>query len=165
MVISELTLTDLFERLGVALLCGASVGLNRELHHKAAGFKTFSLVAIGTAGITLGVLSLAAGSSDPGDMSRVVQGVLTGIGFLGAGVIMRGPDSAHVTGLTTAASLWLVAGLGMLSGLGNFRLVWVLLVLALALLSGGQYVESLASRWFTRWQDHKETSGPEQRDP
>jgi putative Mg2+ transporter-C (MgtC) family protein len=152
------------ERLGIALLCGASVGLNRELHHKAAGFKTFSLVAIGTAGITIGVLSLTVGSSDSGDMSRVVQGVLTGIGFLGAGVIMRGPDSAHVTGLTTAASLWLVAGLGMLSGLGNFRLVWALLALALVLLSAGQFVESFASRWFARWQDHRKNTGTEKND-
>jgi len=139
-----LSFGDAALRLVLALVCGGIIGLNRDLHHKGAGLRTFGLVALGTAGTTIGMLLLAG--SQPDNIGRVVQGVLAGIGFLGAGVIMRRPDKARVTGLTTAAAIWFVAGLAMLCGIGNFPLVGLLLAFAVALLVGGRRIELLAER-------------------
>jgi putative Mg2+ transporter-C (MgtC) family protein len=141
---SALSFGDIATRLGLALLCGAIIGLNRDLHHKGAGLRTFSLVALGTAGITIGML--VAIEPRPDNIGRVVQGVLTGIGFLGAGVILRRPDSGRVTGLTTAAAIWFVSGLALLCGLGHLTLVGLLLAFALAVLIGGGTLERAVER-------------------
>ena len=143
---SALTLTDIILRLGCAVTCGGLIGLNRDLHHKGAGLRTFGLVALATAGVSIGALS--AGTARPDDFGRLMQGVLTGIGFLGAGVIMRRQDSGRVTGLTTAAAIWFVAGLALLCGLGQFQLVGLLLVIALVLLLFGRRIELVVEGWF-----------------
>ena len=88
-------------RLLMALACGAVIGLNRDRHRKSAGFRTFSLVSVGSAVVAL---AMTQTSSDANAVSRVIQGVLTGIGFLGAGVILHQPTSSRVTGLTTAST-------------------------------------------------------------
>jgi putative Mg2+ transporter-C (MgtC) family protein len=141
-----LSVGEMMLRAVMALLCGAIIGLNRDLHHKGAGFRTFSLVALGTTGITIGMLMSL--EPHPDNVGRVAQGVLTGIGFLGAGVILRGPDGVHVTGLTTAAAIWFVAGLALLCGLGYLLLVTVLLTLALMVLVGGGALERAVERRF-----------------
>ena len=153
---SELTLTDVLLRLGCAVVCGGLIGLNRDLHHKGAGLRTFGLVALATAGVAIGALS--AGTARPDDFGRLMQGVLTGVGFLGAGVIMRRQDSGRVTGLTTAAAIWFVAGLALLCALGQFRLVALLASIALLLLMFGRSIELLCERWFSSSED--EDSGP-----
>jgi putative Mg2+ transporter-C (MgtC) family protein len=102
--------------------------------------QAFGLVALGTAGVTIGALLLG---SAPGNIGRLVQGILAGIGFLGAGVITRRPVKARVTGLTTAAASWFVAGLAIRCGIGNFPLAGLLLALAIALLVGGRRIELL----------------------
>jgi putative Mg2+ transporter-C (MgtC) family protein len=103
---------DIILRLGAAMLIGCLIGLDRELHHKSTGIRTLGLVALGSA---LAVLAVA---KDPdADASRVIQGVITGVGFLGAGVILHGPTGLQVQGLTTAAAIWITASLGVLSGL------------------------------------------------
>ncbi len=142
---SPLSATDIALRAALALLCGAIIGLNRDLHHKGAGLRTFSLVALGTVGITLGML--LGLQPHPDNVGRVAQGVVTGIGFLGAGVILRAPDGMHVTGLTTAAAIWFVAGLALLCGLGHVLLVAMLLGLALLVLIGGGAVERMFERF------------------
>ncbi|MBS0395691.1 MAG: MgtC/SapB family protein [Proteobacteria bacterium] len=147
---------DIALRLGLALACGGLIGLNRDLHHKGAGLRTFGLVALATAGVTVGTLTLAG--SQPDNIGRVAQGLLAGIGFLGAGVIMRRPDKVRVTGLTTAAAIWFVAGLSMLCGLGDFALVGILIALAVALLVGGRALERVVERVFGRASD--EDDGP-----
>ena len=146
MGVTTLTLGAMLLRAVVALVCGAVIGLNRDLHHKGAGLRTFSLVALGTAGITMGMLVLVGTSPD--NVGRVAQGVLTGIGFLGAGVILRRADGERITGLTTAAAVWFVAGLALLCGLGQLLLVGLLLGLALLVLVGGGAVERLIERVF-----------------
>jgi len=92
-------------RLGAALLVGALFGLNRELHGKPAGLRTHALVTLGAATATALILRTVDGHfiTDANAVSRVVQGILTGVGFLGAGVILRDP-AGHVTGVTTARS-------------------------------------------------------------
>src|ERR1700749_1116842 len=90
-------------RLIIAFLFGGLLGLNRELHGKPAGVRTHALVCIGAAAATLAALYSPDGApADPNATSRVIQGILTGIGFLGAGVILHDPPG-HVSGLTTAA--------------------------------------------------------------
>jgi len=141
-------LPELALRAAVALLCGAVIGLNRDLHHKGAGLRTFSLVALGTAGVTMGMMLAMAPAPD--NVGRVAQGVLTGIGFLGAGVILRGSDGAHVTGLTTAAAIWFTSGVALLCGLGQLKLVGLLMALALLVLIGGGPVERAFERLLGR---------------
>lgn len=103
---------DLVIRLVLAAALGAAIGLEREIHDHPAGMRTHLLVSLGSAGFT--VLSIAA---FPGsDTSRVAAQIVTGVGFLGAGAILK--EGANVRGLTTAASLWVVAAVGMGAGAG-----------------------------------------------
>ena len=111
---------EMLIRLLLALLAGIILGLNRWLHHKSAGIRTHSLVAIGsvTAVMTVGHL----GSIDAQALSRVLQGLITGLGFLGAGVIIRERSSQRVHGLTTAASIWSCALIAAAFGAGELML-------------------------------------------
>src|SRR4051812_41030295 len=113
---TALPFLDVALRLLVAFVCGASIGLNREFHRKPAGFRTFALVSLGSAIVVIVMES----NGGPDAVSRVIQGILTGIGFLGAGVIFRRESPNKVSGLTTAAAVWLTAGLGVAAGLGQF---------------------------------------------
>jgi putative Mg2+ transporter-C (MgtC) family protein len=137
---------ETFLRLGVALVLGAGIGLNRELHGKPAGLRTHSLVSLGAAVAAFVALQSSGGTSDVG---RVVQGILTGVGFIGAGVILRDPQG-HVTGLTTAATLWLCAVMGMVCGLGQWTILIAALILASLVLVFGRGVELAAERVFKR---------------
>src|ERR1700730_18163047 len=98
---------DIAVRLGVATLGGVLLGLNRDLHRKSTGVRTLGLVCFGSA---LAVLSIHAATGM--EESRVIQGIVTGVGFLGAGVIVRSEKGHHVHGLTTAACVWVTACVG-----------------------------------------------------
>jgi putative Mg2+ transporter-C (MgtC) family protein len=102
-------------RLAVAMLLGGVVGFERLREHKAAGFRTHMLVALGSALFTL--IPLEAGMNHQ-DLSRIIQGVATGIGFLGAGTILKQEEQHRIEGLTSAASIWLTAAVGMAVGAG-----------------------------------------------
>ena len=129
-------------RLGLALAAGAVIGLDRELKRKPAGLRTHALVSIGSALVVLVTLAFGGGSGADA-LSRAIQGIITGIGFLGAGVIMQYEHERRVEGLTTAASIWVAAGLGMACGAGFIELVAIALGIALLTLIGGEYVERL----------------------
>jgi putative Mg2+ transporter-C (MgtC) family protein len=101
-------------RLLLAAILGAAVGLEREIHDHPAGMRTHLLVAMGSAAFT--VLSISAFPAPGSDPARVAAQIVTGIGFLGAGAILKEGVSIH--GLTTAASLWVAAALGMAAGAG-----------------------------------------------
>jgi putative Mg2+ transporter-C (MgtC) family protein len=135
---------EILLRLLMAFACGAVIGLNREFRHKPAGFRTFGLVSIGSAVVVI-VMHLEGGSG-PDSVSRVIQGVLTGIGFLGAGVIFRRESPSKVTGLTTAAAVWLTAGLGIAAGAGQYAVAAAGMVMGLALLLLGGPFERLLTR-------------------
>jgi putative Mg2+ transporter-C (MgtC) family protein len=111
---------DVLFRLGVAAGLGAAIGLEREFDEKAAGLRTHMLVSLGSALFTMigayGFQDFASARTDP---SRIAAQVVTGIGFLGAGVIFR--QGFTVRGLTTAASLWVVAAVGMAAGAGFWK--------------------------------------------
>ncbi len=103
-------------RLLAALVAGGIIGYQRERSGKAAGLRTHMLVAMGT---TLFVLSAAGSGMEHDAMSRVVQGLATGIGFLGAGAILKLEHERRIRGLTTAAGIWMTAALGVAIGLGE----------------------------------------------
>ena len=106
-------------RLGLAALAGVALGLNRDLHGKPTGVRTLGLVGFAAA---LAVIAVGRGT---GDASRVIQGIVTGIGFLGAGVIIRSEKGKHVHNLTTAACVWLTACAGAACGIGEWRLLLI----------------------------------------
>jgi putative Mg2+ transporter-C (MgtC) family protein len=116
-------------RLVLAGLLGGLLGYERQRAGKAAGVRTQMLVAMGTALFV--VVPMQAGM-EPGDLSRVLQGLVAGIGFLGAGVILKADEEMRVHGLTTAASVWMTAAIGMTVGMG--RGVSAILATLLALL-------------------------------
>jgi putative Mg2+ transporter-C (MgtC) family protein len=123
--------TRLMLRLLVAALLGGMLGFERERQGKSAGVRTHMLVAIGAA---LFVLVPEQAGLDGADISRVLQGVVAGVGFLCAGTILKSGDD-HVRGLTTAAGLWLTAAIGVAAGLGREMTAALSALLALAILS------------------------------
>jgi putative Mg2+ transporter-C (MgtC) family protein len=112
---------ELTVRLLGAVVLGGSIGFERELHGKVAGFRTHSLVALGSALIMLVSTYVYELYQDVAtvDPSRIAAQVVTGIGFIGAGTILR--SGAGIKGLTTAAGLWTASGIGLACGLGYFR--------------------------------------------
>ena len=131
-------------RLALALLVGFVLGLNRWLHHKSAGIRTHSLVAIGSALAVMLISNFV--QDDAQSVSRVLQGLITGLGFLGAGVIIREQRSQRVHGLTTAASLWACALIGAAFGAGQFALGGLSLGAILLTLAIGGPLERVIAR-------------------
>jgi putative Mg2+ transporter-C (MgtC) family protein len=113
-------------RVLAAALLGALLGAERERAGKPAGLRTHMLVALGAA---LFVLFPAESGMEVADLSRVIQGVATGIGFIGAGTILKRAEAEQVEGLTTAASIWLTGAIGMSVGAGQ---LWLSMVCALS---------------------------------
>jgi len=130
-------------RLGSALVAGAVVGVDREVKKRPAGLQTHALVSLGAALVMLVTLGAAPGA-DPA--SRAIQGLITGIGFLGAGVILRHESERRIEGLTTAATIWVAAGLGMACGAGELTLALIALAAIVLVLVGGQRVEAWMER-------------------
>jgi len=112
---------EMLLRVVVAGLLGALIGYEREAHNKPAGVRTYMLVAVGSALVVAASgLVIGKGTGAVGDSTRIAAGVITGIGFLGAGAIMRGSEG--VKGLTTAAGIWVTAAVGITVGYGLYIL-------------------------------------------
>ena len=133
-------------RLLIATFAGMAVGLNRDLMNKPMGMRTLGLVSLGSALVVLACTGYGSHHYQQDAVSRVIQGILTGIGFLGAGVILHDRTGMRVHGLTTAATVWIAAALGVAAALG----AWVVTIagsgLSLALLVLGRPLE----RWLER---------------
>ncbi|HKH82747.1 MAG TPA: MgtC/SapB family protein [Gemmatimonadales bacterium] len=128
-------------RLGTAILCGGIIGLERQLRGKAAGIRTSILICLGTE------LFVSLGASFEGDRvdpTRVLAQVVTGIGFLGGGVILS--REGAVTGVTSAAVIWVLAALGSMIGLGHLPAAVILTLITVALLLGVELLESIFRR-------------------
>ena len=150
---------ELVTRLGLAIVAGTVLGLNRWLHHKSAGIRTHSLVALGAAVAML--LIDTHNGSDAQSHSRVLQGLVTGIGFLGAGVIIHDNSSKRIHGLTTAASIWACALLGAAFGAGQITLgLLALTAILFTLLLGGR-LESFIGRLFGHLPEKQQNSDSE----
>lgn len=132
---AELAYSDLI-RVGISILCGSMLGFEREYQNKSAGFRTIILICLGSTIFTLVSQRMGEGSDD-----RVAANIITGIGFIGAGVIFKG--SVSVTGLTTAAVIWIAAAVGMVVGIEKHYLGFALTVIVVIILSIFHYVENL----------------------
>jgi len=134
-------------RLLLAAVIGGLIGLNRDLRGKDAGVRTHALVAVGAALIVVASATLTDEPNHRADaISRVAQGVLTGIGFLGAGVILRDESRNRVRGLTTAATVWMTSLVGVACAVGAYREVLAGTLLVFAILQFGGPIERLVDR-------------------
>jgi putative Mg2+ transporter-C (MgtC) family protein len=139
-----MTTLEIILRLVAAVLAGGFVGLNRELHSKSLGVRTLAIVGLGACVATIA----AAEYGHEDGATRVMQGILTGIGFLGAGVIVHRGETSHVRNLTTAASVFFVACLGVACAVAQPRLIVVGALLGLAILIwGGPVEKNLVARF------------------
>ena len=141
---------DALMRLGAATAAGIAIGINRDLTHKPIGMRTLALVALGAAAVSVSAIQFSFMDNHPDALSRgvqgVIQGIMAGISFIGAGVILRDAKAGEVTGLTTAATVWIAAALGIACGLGAWVIVVATLALALFVLAGLQGVDTWLSR-------------------
>jgi putative Mg2+ transporter-C (MgtC) family protein len=137
-----MTIADVALRFAAAVLVGGSIGLNRDLRGKPAGVRTHALVCLASAVLTL----VASDSTDAAAASRVMQGIITGIGFIGAGVILHRNSGKSVRGLTTAATIWIVATLGIACGVADWVPVGLGTGFTLLVLLAGGPVERLFHR-------------------
>ena len=139
--------TEVMLRLLAATAAGSILGLNRELTQKPAGLRTHALVALGAALVVVSALQLGVANdmTHADAASRVIQGVIAGIGFIGGGVILHA-DGQNVKGLTTAATIWVAAALGISCGIGQWRVAGMTAIIALILLVLGRPLEDLLHR-------------------
>ncbi|MGO4524792.1 MgtC/SapB family protein [Microvirga sp. 2MCAF35] len=128
-------------RLCGAAVAGMVVGINRDIHDKPIGMRTLGLVSLGSALVILSGSVYQDLHFDQEAVSRVIQGIMTGLGFLGAGAILRGRDEMQVHGLTTAATVWIAAGLGITAGLGAWFITIASTLVTLFLLTFGKRIE------------------------
>ena len=146
---------DLIEvalRLLVATLIGSGIGLDREVRRKPAGMRTHALVSLGAAVLTVVTVRIGLGTAEADHLaavSRVIQGIIAGVGFLGGGAILKA-EHESVHGLTTAASIWLVAALGIACGTGQWAAALVASIIALLILTVGSRVEGLVHKLFDK---------------
>lgn len=142
-------------RLAIAALLGGALGLNRYVHHKYVGIRTLSIVSLSAAALVLAVMPIF--STD--GVSRVIQGLLTGVGFIGAGVIVHGRHGDTVRGLTSAATVLLCVATGILCAFADWVLVASLSGLSLLILIfGGPAEKYLIAR--IGFDDGEEKAGP-----
>jgi putative Mg2+ transporter-C (MgtC) family protein len=133
------TLSIVVIRIITAAVLGAVLGFQRERAGKPAGLRTHILVSLGTAVV---VLACSASGMDMAGESRVIQGIVTGIGFIGAGSILKVSEERDIRGLTTAAGLWLTAAVGVACGLGTIGIALIAAALAVIVLA----LENVAAR-------------------
>lgn len=128
-LLAPVGLLELLIRLGVALLAGGIIGLERQLKRKAAGLRTYMLVSLGAAFFVLVPIQLDLVQQNADAFSRVMQGIIVGIGFVGGGVILHPSTEraggAVVLGMTSAAAVWVAAALGTAAGCGLFELALI----------------------------------------
>ena len=145
---------EILLRLAASVLIGALIGLDRNLHGKPSGVRTLGLVSLGSALLTMAasdMLTNPNGQVDVSSVSRVIQGLITGIGFLGSGVIIHKAGSERVRGLTTAASIWITAILGILCGMGAWQIAGIALAIVFLLFLLGKPLErALHRRWLDK---------------
>ncbi len=152
----ELDLADAAIRMSVATASGAVIGINRDLERAPIGVRTLALVALGSATITVAAIQVTGISENPDALSRVVQGliqgIMGGISFIGAGVILRDVRARTVEGLTTAAAVWVTAALGIACGLGSWHTVLIGTAIAIFLLAGLTWLRD----WFRGGHDKRD---------
>ena len=135
------TFSEALLRLVLAAALGGAIGLEREFRHRPAGLRTNMLIALGSALFSILSVELGAGAGSP---DRIAAQVVTGIGFLGAGAILRSGENVH--GLTTAATIWVNAAIGMAAGLGSYTVAAVAAAITLGVLALMPVMENMVDR-------------------
>lgn len=142
-MLTDLTFQEMLIRVGAAMLFGAVLGLDRERRDKPAGLRTHAMVCLGSTAFTLVTIhfvheaqALEITNSDP---VRLIDGLVGGIGFLGAGAIIQ--SRGHVEGITTASTIWVAGAVGLACGIGQYDLAAVAVVAALIVLEGLGFVK------------------------
>ncbi len=135
--------TRIVLRLALAAVLGGLLGIEREAKGKAAGVRTHMMVSMGAA---MFVLASQQSGINPADMSRVLQGVIAGVGFLGAGTILKGDAENQVQGLTTAAGIWMTAAIGVAAGMGKESTAVLATLLTLAIMASLPQITRLFER-------------------
>ena len=130
----------------LAVIFGAAIGIEREISGKAAGLRTNVLICLGAAVFTIISKQMAGPGND--SITRIAAQIVTGVGFLGAGAIIR--DRGGIQGLTTAATIWLVSSIGMACGAGFFLLAFIATVVAIIVLKGLEKFEKVIQRFRTK---------------
>jgi putative Mg2+ transporter-C (MgtC) family protein len=138
--------TEFALRVAVGALCGALIGFERARDHKNTGMRTLGLVGLGAALLIAAIQHTAAGN--PETTSRVIQGLMAGVGFLGAGVILHGWADERAHGMTTAAAIWVTAILGVVAGLGQIGAALVAAASVFMLLFLGRGVDRFVAQRF-----------------
>lgn len=123
-VFQELSIGDIAVRVGLSVIAGTLIGLERLFHHKEAGLKTNTLVALG-AGI-FGMIATNSNYMPNWSASQFSIGVITGVGFLGSGIVLR--NTHHIQGVNSAATIWVSAGVGLACGMGEYGIGYVSLL-------------------------------------
>lgn len=146
---TETPLAEICVRLGLALIAGIVIGLDREIRGKPAGLRTHMLVGLASAAFTLIAIEMIQTISEDSSVSiadptRVIQAVVAGVAFLGAGAIIQAQGS--VVGITTGASVWLIGAVGLACGAGYYSIAGITLVLAFATLTIISYIEAKMHR-------------------
>jgi putative Mg2+ transporter-C (MgtC) family protein len=158
---SDVFIDDL-TRMGAAAALGGIIGLERELNGHFAGLRTHMMVAIGCAVFVVGGLAVSGEQAEA--VTRVVQGIAAGVGFLGAGTILKLDEQQKIKGLTTASSIWLASALGTLAGLGEFVPAAAATAIALVVLAMLRPMERLLQH-HTGGHHHTDTPKPDRRTP
>lgn len=142
---------EILIRLGTATLIGAVIGLNRHLHGQPAGLRTHALVCVAAA-LAIVIFSSLDGSGNQAvdAQARVLQGIVTGVGFIGAGVILHESQGHKIYGLTTAAAIWITAIFGALCGHGQIAMALIGFAVAMVVLLIGARIEDFAVKLFSR---------------
>ena len=142
--------TEILLRLGTATAAGMILGINRDVQNKPIGTRTLGLVALGSAVVVVATIQFPGMAENPDAASRVIQGMIqglmAGISFIGAGVILRDVGKQDVHGLTTAATVWVATALGIACGLAMWRVAVPALGLALVLLVVVAWIERALTR-------------------
>jgi putative Mg2+ transporter-C (MgtC) family protein len=138
----DVQLNDII-KIAVSIICGSILGFEREYRNKSAGFRTIILITLGSTIFTM-VSESAMGESD----DRIAANIITGVGFIGAGVIFK--DNISITGLTTAAVIWVAAAIGMVAGAGDHSLALLLSLIVLIILSLFKWVEDMIDQMHYR---------------
>ena len=146
---------DVGIRLFVAAVIGCGIGLNRFAHHRFIGVRTLGLVSLGAAAVVVAALENGSSSDQLAAASRIIQGIVTGIGFIGAGVIVQREHGQKVSGLTTAATVWVSAIAGILCGLGAWWEAAIITgLVGVVLVVGGPIEKLLVDRYGSEAEEH-----------
>ena len=135
---------DIAIRLVSAVIAGGAIGFNRNISGKPTGIRSHALVALGAAVLMIAGMTF----TDPSGPSRIIQGIIAGIGFIGGGVILRSIESRKVLHLNTAASLWVTTAIGIVCGIGDLMLAGLVTALSLSILVFGLFLDKWMHGWF-----------------